>query len=379
MADAEITPEALYDALEANEPLWILDVRAPERLLSARIDLAPPERFRNVRGSEVTSMADPAAAGLDPSVSWVVVCGHGNDSRRIASHLAARGYRARSLRGGIVGWMLAVKPRELRPPPALDRVVQFDRFGKGALGYLLVSGDEALVIDAPREWGAYVAAAESSRARIVGVADTHCHADYISGGPILARELKVPYHLHPADAVSPYDGRPGRIAYQPLADGRRLRVGRAEIEALHTPGHTEGSVTFTAGAAAFTGDFLFVSNVGRPDLGGKTEEWSRVLWRSLERVRRRWPGEMEVYPAHYGSDAERRPDRTVGGRFEEMLRRNEPLSLRSEEPFLAWVRRKAGRFPDAYRSIKAVNLGLEAVDRTGAETLEAGRNECALG
>lgn len=379
MAADEITPEALYEAIEAKEPVSILDVRAPQRLSSGRIDLVPDARFRNIRGSEVTAIPDLAAAGLDPRADWVVVCGHGNDSRKIAAFLNGRGYRARSLRGGIVGWMLAVRPREIRPPSLLDRVVQFDRFGKGALGYLLVSGDDAFVIDPPREWGAFLEEASRSKARIVGVADTHAHADYISGGPVLARELKVPYYLHPADSVYPYDGRPGKVAFQPLADGRRIRVGRAEIDVLHTPGHTEGSVTFVAGTLAFTGDFLFVGNVGRPDLGGRSEEWSVVLWRSIERVKRRWPADMEIYPAHYGSEAERRSDRVVGGRFEELLRRNEPLALRTEEQFVAWIRARTCAFPEAYRTIKAVNVGLQEVDRAEAEALEAGRNECALG
>lgn len=375
----EISALDLLHEVESGREIHILDVRAPQRLSSGRVDIVDPAHFHNIRGSEVLAMADPAAAGLDAKSPLVTVCGHGVDSRKVAAFLNGRGFSARSLSGGMTAWMMAVAPRDLKTPADLDRLVQFDRFGKGALGYLLVSGDEALAIDVPRDFGPWIEAATASGARIVGVADTHAHADYISGGPVLAREMRVPYHLHRSDAVSPYDGAAARLDFEPLSDGKRLVVGRAAIEVLHTPGHTEGSVCFVAGGAVLTGDFLFVRSVGRPDLGGKTDEWAPVLWRSLQRALRRWPAEMEICPAHYSSEAERRPDRTVGGRLEEIRKINEPLKLRTEGEFLGWIRARAGSFPEGYRRIKTVNLGLEQVDRAQADELEAGRNECALG
>ena len=75
-----------------------------------------------------------------------VVCGHGNDSRVVADHLNARGYQCRSLAGGIVAWMGLTVPRELDPPPDCDHLIQFDRIGKGALGYVVISDSEALII-----------------------------------------------------------------------------------------------------------------------------------------------------------------------------------------------------------------------------------------
>ena len=68
----------------------------------------------------------------------------------------------------------------------------------------------------------------------------------ISGGPGLARDLGVPYYLHPKDAVYPYDGTPGKIEFEAAEEGRSIRVGRAEVKTVHTPGHTEGSVLLSA-------------------------------------------------------------------------------------------------------------------------------------
>ncbi len=375
----EISPGEFVAAVEDGDDIHILDVRAPHRLAGGRIDIVPDERFHNIKGSEIMALEDPAASGLDPLKPLTVVCGVGSDSRKVAERLNGHGFSARSLQGGMTAWMLAVIAREQAAPAPLTRFVQFDRIGKGALGYLLVSGDEAMVVDPPRDPSAFVAAAREAGARIVAVADTHAHADYISGGPALASAMGVLYYLHPADAVYPYDGTPGKISFEPVRDGKRIRFGKAELEVAHTPGHTEGSVTYRLGnELALTGDFLFVGSVGRPDLGGKTEEWSGVLWGSIERARRAWPGEMTICPAHYASDAERRPDRSVGARFSQILARNGPVGLPGEPEFRAWVRSRAGSFPEAYRRIKAINLGLEQASPAESDELEGGRNECAL-
>jgi len=92
-------------------------------------------------------------------------------------------------------------------------------------------------------------AAAAAGAKIVAIADTHVHADYLSGGPGLAQHLAVPYHLHPADAVFPYDGTPGRIAFSALADGQVL-AGNVPMGVTLAPAVT---MTFDA--------------LGRTDLG----------------------------------------------------------------------------------------------------------------
>ncbi len=382
---AEIAPFDLARRLEAGEPIRVLDVRAPERLSAGRVDPVPTDRFHNIPGSEFVRLADPASEiGLDPADPVAVVCGHGNDSRVIAGLLTQRGYAAWSLRGGVTAWMRMVIPRELSPPEAFDRLVQFDRIGKGALGYLLVAGDEALAIDPPRDWTPWTEAASESGARIVAVADTHVHADYISGAPDMARDLDVPYHLHPADNLWPYDETPGRLEIHPLAEGTELSIGGKVVVALHTPGHTEGSVTYVAGdirgpAAAFTGDFLFVDSIGRPDLAGRTAAWVGDLWRSLERARAEWGPAVRLLPAHYTSEGERNSDRTVDREFAEACAANATLRIPDEHAFRTWVESHLSEPPEAYPHIKAINVGLVSVTPQQADVLEAGKSECAVG
>jgi glyoxylase-like metal-dependent hydrolase (beta-lactamase superfamily II) len=358
----------------------VVDVRAPTHVATGRIEPVPDERFHNIVGSQLISRQSLASTGIAPDMPVAVVCGNGNDSRVLALHLNRLGCEARSLRGGMAAWMMLALPRQLDTPPSIERLVQFDRVGKGALGYLIVSDGEALVVDPPLDAGVYLEAADDAGARIVAVADTHVHADYISGAPAVAKRLGVPYYLHPADAVYPYDGTPGRLEFQPLEDGATISVGRVTVRAMHTPGHTEGSVTYLIDdSVALTGDFVFIESIGRPDLAGKVSEWTAQLWESLEAAKREWSADLMIYPGHYGDEAERRADRSVGASFGALLTENEALRFSDRQKFTAWVEGKAASFPDAYRKMKVINVGLLAVSPEEAEELEAGKAECAVG
>ncbi len=376
----EISPLELAGLLEATSPLQIMDLRAPERVAQGRIDLLPPERFHNIRGSELMHHTSLEATGLDPHLPTVLVCALGMDSQILAFHLGRLGLQSRSLKGGMAAWMNLVLPRELDPPQGVDRLVQLDRVGKGCLGYLVVSGGEAFIVDPPLQFQPYLELVRASGARLVGVADTHVHADYVSGAPALARDQGVPYYLHPADAVYPYDGTPGKLDFHRLSDGDLLEVGEASLRIVHTPGHTEGSVTcILEDRLALTGDFLFVESIGRPDLGGDAEAWAERLWESVARAKAEWSPGLAVYPAHYASPSERRMGPAVGAALADLLRENSLLAMNERAAFLRVIRESRAPFPAAYRTIKALNLGLIPLVPSEVEELEMGKNECALG
>jgi glyoxylase-like metal-dependent hydrolase (beta-lactamase superfamily II) len=366
--------------IEDGEPLQIMDVRAPERVARGHIEPADPGDFHNIRGSELMHYKDVPATGLNPEPPVAVVCGHGLDSKILAFHLGRMGLDARSLAGGMLAWARLAVPRELDPPEGLDRLVQFDRKAKGCLGYLLVSGGEAIIVDPPLHHDSYLTVLEESGATLVGVADTHVHADYVSGAGPLAARFGVPYYLHPADAVYPYDGTPGRILIEPIADGDSINFGESSLKVMHTPGHTDGSVSYLIeDRVALTGDFLFVESIGRPDLGGKEEEWTGKLWESVVRAIREWGDGVAVYPAHYGQETERRMGRAVGIPFGRLCQDNGFLRIQDPEVFLRRVLGLKAPFPEAYRKIKAINVGLLPAVETEVEELEIGRSECALG
>jgi len=376
----EISPLEFIRALRAGEALQVVDVRLPERVAAGRIDIVPDGMFHTIVGSRLRERTNLAGSGIDPAIPVVVVCGHGNDSRVLAAHLNRIGANARSLSGGMAAWMNLTIPRRLGAPEGVDRLIQFDRVGKGSLGYLLISSGEAMIIDPPKDPGPFLDAAEKSGGNLVAVADTHVHADYISGAPLISRERGIPYFLHPADNVYPFDDSPGRLDIRPIHDGMSIPVGRCSVRVEHTPGHSPGSVTYRIGNdAAFTGDFLFITSIGRPDIAERTEEWSGLLWKSIQSVRNEWPPDLIIYPAHYSSEGEREKEGGVWARFGDLPPRNLSLRIPDERAFRDWIRRNAASVPVAYRKIKGINVGLLSAGERESEELESGKNECGIG
>ena len=376
----QIAPEELARRLDQGERLQILDVRAAERVAAGRIAFGQALDFHALPGSELYRLPSLDALHLDTAGPVAVVCNHGNSSKKATAFLRDRGIAAFSVIGGMAAWETVYLPRALTPTPSFEHVVQIDRIGKGALSYVLVSAGEALIVDPARHVDRYQAVLDELGARAVGVVDTHVHADYLSGARAAAAQWRVPYYLHADDARSPYDGTPGRFTYQAVAQGDAIAFGRATLRVEHTPGHTLGSITLIADdGLALTGDFLFVRSIGRPDLGGQSAEWAKILWQSLERARAEWPGDLVVLPAHYGSDVERRADRTVAARFDVLAATNEAVAIQDQRAFLQWIADHTPVFPESYRTIKTANLGLVEVSEADAEILEFGPNQCAIG
>ena len=376
----QIPPQELAERLDRGEALQILDVRAPDKVARGHIVLGSELDFHAHPNSKLFALPDLGTLHLDTTRPVAVVCGHGNSSKQATAFLRERGYEAYSVIGGMAAWETVYVARRLSPTPSLSHVVQLDRVGKGALSYVLVSDGDAVVVDPGRHLERYDALLAELGATPAAVVDTHIHADYVSGARAAAARWQVPYFLHPDDAVSPYDQTPGKLTYQALSDGDTIAFGRATLRAAHVPGHTLGSVALLADEGlVLTGDFLFVKSVGRPDLAGQTESWTKLLWHSLEHARQSWPGDLQVLPAHYGSESERRADRAIAARFDVISATNGAAAIQDERQFLQWVKDHVTTFPDAYRTIKEANLGLVRLTEPDIDILESGPNQCAVG
>ncbi|MEX2443214.1 MAG: rhodanese-like domain-containing protein [Alkalispirochaeta sp.] len=172
---------------------------------------------------------------------------------------------------------------------------------------------EALIVDPLRDVDRYVSIAEHQGLRITHVTETHIHADYLSG----SRELA---HASGAQLLLSDEGGPDwqyAFEHHGLHGGDRLHLGNVAIDVVHTPGHTPEHITFivtdtAAGDAptlALTGDFVFVGDVGRPDLlekaasvTGSQETGARQLYQSLK-VIRELPQYLAIWPGHGAGSA----------------------------------------------------------------------------
>jgi hydroxyacylglutathione hydrolase len=174
---------------------------------------------------------------------------------------------------------------------------------------------EALLIDPLRDIGPYIEIAQSEELRITAVAETHIHADFVSGAFEFSR-LDPSVSLYLSEEGGDFWrsawalGLPG---YRPLWQGSSFMVGNLLVEVLHTPGHTPEHLSFLltdqgGGAdepvALFSGDFLFVGDAGRPDLleqaaglSGTQEDGARALFKSLNRIAD-LPDHLQVLPGH---------------------------------------------------------------------------------
>jgi hydroxyacylglutathione hydrolase len=175
---------------------------------------------------------------------------------------------------------------------------------------------EALIIDPLRDVDQYVEAAEAEGLTITAVAETHIHADFLSGAGELAERHGTKVYLSDEGAEEGWASQWAKDSSYDvtfLRDGDSFMIGGIEVTAVHTPGHTPEHVSFVvvdrAGGAdtpigIATGDFVFVGDLGRPDLleqaagiHGVQEDSARVLFRSLPKFRS-LGDELQVWPAH---------------------------------------------------------------------------------
>ena len=166
--------------------------------------------------------------------------------------------------------------------------------------YYIESNGEAVIIDPMRETQPYIDRASKSNAKIKYIFETHFHADFVSGHVDLAKKTgativygpsaKTGYNIHEA------------------TDGEEFKVGNLTLRVLHTPGHTLESSCYLLidengkNQAVFTGDTLFIGDVGRPDLAIKSDltrdDLAGMLYDSLHAKLMPLEDEVIVYPAH---------------------------------------------------------------------------------
>ncbi|WP_437191717.1 MBL fold metallo-hydrolase [Planctomicrobium sp. SH527] len=245
---------------------------------------------------------------------------------------------------------------------------------------------DALVIDPGRDIDPYLEAAAQQGLRIVGSAETHIHADFVSGSRELADRVGAKLYLSdegPADwkylYAAQYDS-------QLLKHGDTFHVGNVKLEAVHTPGHTPEHLSFlltdegggaTEPMGIFTGDFVFVGSIGRPDLletaagvVGSAEAGARQLYHSMRRFHD-LPDHLQVWPAHGAGSACGKglgaiPSSTVG--YEKRF--NPALQFRDEQQFVDYILSDQPETPYYFAIMKRVNkVGPELISSLPAVEL----------
>lgn len=379
---AAFTPAELYASMLRDEPLFILDVRNADEFARSPIEGRAGLTTLNLPYFEFLEDEDGCAARVPDDREIMVVCSKEGSSQYVAGLLQERGYRARYLEGGFVSWGNFYDLRDVVSAP-WGRIVQIARPARGDLSFAVISDGQAALIDPLRHTQVYHDLLAEAGATLTRIFDTHVHADHISGGPALAEQTGAPYYVHAYDAIHPIDMLPAVIAYTHIEEGHSFQIGQVTITARWFPGHTLGQVNYRLNApdgqsALFTGDGIFLSSFGRPDLGGKGEAWTPMLYRSLtERLPAMADDSTLILPAHFSSLDEGR-DGIFAAPYGEVRANNDALRPRDEAEFTSYVLGHLPVFPPEYVEIKRVNIGLVTPCDGTANELELGKNICAL-
>jgi glyoxylase-like metal-dependent hydrolase (beta-lactamase superfamily II) len=365
-----ISPEELNRKLDAREVEFIFDLRNPEEFAGWRIEGKTDIETLNIPKADFVGEEDSHLGRLPRDRAILTVCAHGDASRYAAEQLRERGFNALSLEGGMERWSELYEIRRVRTDPVIHQIY---RTARGCITHVVISGNEAVVIDAVRHIDRILDLAASSGARITHVFDTHLQADHISGGRDIANKTGAVYHLHPVDAEG------ATYPFAALSDGEVIRFGTSRLKAVHAPGHTPGSTALLLDdAVLFTGDTVMKAGIGRPDLGGKAEPWARLLFDTLFTRFARFADPLLILPSHAASVKEQDSGGIVSISLGKARQRSDLFQIRNFPAFLARVVASLPENPERYQDIRKVNLGLLDPDEAQRKELEIGKNLCAM-
>jgi hydroxyacylglutathione hydrolase len=239
-------------------------------------------------------------------------------------------------------------------PSLTSSVVPVVDEGLGNTAYLVDLGDgRALVVDPERDPRPYQAEAARRGLSIAFVAETHLHADFVSGARELAAEATI--------LASAADGR--CFAHRGLHDAEEVDFGGLRLRALATPGHTPGHLAYllldgTHPRGVFTGGSLLVGAVARTDLVSpeRTEELARALYHSIHDTLLRLPDDLPVYPTHGAGSFCSAPagsERTTTIARERAA--NPFVTAPDEDAFVARLVAGLGTYPPYFNRLQEVN------------------------
>src|SRR6201993_3933775 len=248
--------------------------------------------------------------------------------------------------------------------------VSVDHFFLGCLAhasYLVSSEGIAAVIDPQRDVDIYIEAASQKGLKIEHIVETHLHADFVSGHHELADRTGARIYLGAGSGAA--------FPHTAVKDGDSIQFGRCRFDFLSTPGHTTESICIAMTdlsepakpKAVFTGDTLFVGDVGRPDLSGEhtPQELAAMLYHSLHDKVLKLPDETEIFPAHgAGSLCGRQMSTERSSTIGQQRRTNYALQARNVEDFIHLLTDSLPPRPEYFgRDVELNRHGASSIDQ----------------
>ncbi len=364
----------LYRWLTAREDIVVLDVRNDKDFNRFHVEAPYPFELHNISYYEFMEEEEETVARVPKGRRIRIVCAKEGSAKYVADILAKHGFDdVGYLEGGIKSWGNLLVPCELHKGDDYT-LYQFIRPGKASCSYALAVGDAMMLFDPSRNVDFYIDFAKEQGCRIIKTFETHLQADYIAGSRMIAERTGAEF------LANENDFKDAKFDYTPLEDGEihTFSDGGPQIRVVFTPGHTPGSTSFIVNETyMLSGDMIFLSSIGRPDLGGKAVDWAKLLFASLQKTAK-FDDNLIILPGHYISWEEANDDLLFACPFSEVKKRNAQIyEIDREEDFIRFIQDNMRPQPEEYATIRQVNANLIQVDDEQAEILDLGKNECA--
>jgi len=364
----------LFQWLIDKEEIVVLDVRNDKDFKRFQVESPYPFEMLNVSYYDFMEMEEECVAKLPRNKNIRIVCAKEGSAKYVAEILEKHEFKnVGYLAGGIKSWGNLLIPRLIEQQDSFA-LYQFIRPGKASCSYGLISGNEIMFFDPSRAVDFYLGFAKQRNCTVVRTFETHLQADYIAGSRDIARQTGAVFHANEGD----FSG--SKNPYTKLVDGEQFTFsnGGPTVQVVFTPGHTPGSTCYIiAGTYIISGDTIFINSVGRPDLGGKAEEWAHLLFETIGKVKK-LDNQLQVLPGHYMDWAEANSDLLFMLPLHEVLERNKHIyGIADEAAFIQFIKDNMRPQPEEYATIRLVNANLEQFDDEKQEELDLGKNECA--
>lgn len=355
----------------------LLDVRNEEEFGRFKVEGPHLSKMINVPYVEFIEYEAQSVAKVQvpKEESIRIVCAKEGSAQYIGEILVKNGWKdVRYLEKGIKTWGNMLAPKLVAAENGYE-LYQFIRPGKASCSYGLIYDGEMVVFDPSRNVRFYQNFAKEHGARIVRTFETHLQADYISGSKQIASDSGARI------VGNQNDFKDAAFEYTNVNDQEvfTFAKGGPGIKAIHMPGHTPGSTSYLIDDKYLvTGDTVFILSIGRPDLGGMVEEWSKLLFNTLQTKIADLNDDLLILPGHYIEWSEANQQQMFVDTLGSIKNKNSAIyGIENEGDFVRFIKDNMRQQPEVYADIRKVNAGLLEVDDEEQEIMDLGKNECA--
>jgi glyoxylase-like metal-dependent hydrolase (beta-lactamase superfamily II) len=367
--------QELFTWLTGQPDFLLLDVRNDVEFGRFKIEGPHPFEMMNLPYMEFVEHEAQSVAQVPKGKKLRIVCAKEGSAKYVGEILEKNGFDDIGyLTQGIKSWGNMLAPINVSNGSDYQ-LFQFRRPGKASCSYGLVYGKEMMVFDPAKNIEAYLTFADDKGCKIVRTFETHLQADYISGAWPLNKAAG-------AEILAPEPDFAGaNFAYTPVKDGEvyTFKGGGPEVKVIHTPGHTPGSTCYLIDDKYLvSGDTVFIYSMGRPDLGGLVETWSKMLFTTMTEILIPMDESVMAMPGHYMDWKEANQDFIFTASMGAIKQINVDIyGIDDENQFVDFIKSNMRKQPEEYAKIREINAGLVEVDEKQQDIMDLGKNECA--